>query len=93
MKEEQVPVQSKVPSKEAKPLYQISNPVKLKDKQGRDRYAIDLRKIPFKPDFVLVVKERGMNNTIRLLAIKEPPKAQIQQDGQNTDKPSIPKKT
>ena len=82
--------------KEPTPLYQISNPVKLKDKQGRDRYAIDLRKIPFKPDFVVVIKEPRKNNWIRLLAIKEP-KAQ-KQNGQTRgkttgSKPSVPEKT
>jgi hypothetical protein len=85
MKEMKVP-----PEKPNPPQYQMSNPVKLKDKQGRDRYAVDLRTIPFKPDFIVVIKEPGMNNTVRLLAIKEPPAQKT--NGTTDGKSSVPKK-
>lgn len=62
----------KKPKEEKKnePLVITSNAVKLKDREHRDSYAIDLTKINFVPDMIIIAKVRGKNNTIRVMAVK-----------------------
>lgn len=65
----------KKPKEEKKnePLVITSNAVKLKDREHRDSYAIDLTKINFTPDLIIIAKVRGKNNTIRVMAVKNSP--------------------
>jgi hypothetical protein len=72
--------------KKAEPLIITSNPVKLKDRDGRDSYAIDLTKINFVPDLIVIAKVRGKNNTIRVMAVKNSPNQNGKSDKPDTKK-------
>lgn len=59
--------------KKNEPIVISSNAVKLKDRPTRDSYAIDLTKMNFVPDLIVIAKVKGKNNTIRVMAVKNSP--------------------
>lgn len=56
--------------KKPEPIVITSNAVKLKDRPTRDSYAIDITKMNFVPDLIVIAKVAGKNNTIRVMAVK-----------------------
>lgn len=81
VKDAPVPNTSKE-EKKPEPIVITSNAVKLKDRPTRDSYAIDLNKMNFVPDIIVIAKVKGKNNTIRVMAIKNV-KNSITNDGKS----------
>lgn len=85
-KKEEPKKEEKVEEKKPEPIVITSNAVKLKDRPTRDSYAIDLTKMNFVPDLIVIAKVAGKNNTIRVMAVKNSPIKDGKSDKSDTKK-------